>query len=250
MSSQPRGWQAPPSKPAGCPPGLEYLSVVDQLVIQQQVELLEVFSGWETANKYAVKNVYGQQMYFAAEESNFCIKQCCGPQRPFEIHIMDYMNREVMRMVRPFKCTGCANWSPLFPCCRMSLEVQAPVGTTVGYFQQDCSCIAPRFSITDAQDQVQCIIKGPLCICESPCFPFDQEFTVYSADGQTPLGKIAKKFSGIIKEMLTTADNFTVSFPIKMDTKIKATLLGAVFLIVSTRVRLVLRRFNVQLNPH
>ena len=34
---------------------------------------------------------------------------------------------------------------------------------------------------------------------------------VYSADGQRPIGKIAKKFSGFVKEMLTTADNFIVS---------------------------------------
>ena len=26
-----------------------------------------VFSGWETHNKYAVKDAHGQQMYFAAE---------------------------------------------------------------------------------------------------------------------------------------------------------------------------------------
>ncbi|KAI0214966.1 Phospholipid scramblase 2 [Lamellibrachia satsuma] len=170
------GWSPPPAPRTGCPPGLEYLTMVDQLLIHQQVELLEVFSGWETANKYAVKNTLGQQIFFAAEESNFCIKQCCGPQRPFQIHIMDFMNREVMRIDRPFKLECCGNFSPLFPCCRMQLEVQAPVGTTIGYFKQDCSCIAPKFSVSDAQDQVQLNIAGPLCICDSPCIPFDQQF--------------------------------------------------------------------------
>ena len=38
---QPEVWQAPPSRPAGYPPRLEYLAVVDQLIIQQQVELFE-----------------------------------------------------------------------------------------------------------------------------------------------------------------------------------------------------------------
>ena len=27
--------------PTGCPPGLEYLSVIDQLIVKQQIELLE-----------------------------------------------------------------------------------------------------------------------------------------------------------------------------------------------------------------
>ena len=42
--------QAPPN----CPPGLEYLLHVDQLLVKQQVELLEAFTGFETNNKYKV----------------------------------------------------------------------------------------------------------------------------------------------------------------------------------------------------
>jgi len=30
-----------PQAPVGCPPGLEYLSAVDQVLVQQQLELLE-----------------------------------------------------------------------------------------------------------------------------------------------------------------------------------------------------------------
>ena len=72
-----------PQAPAGCPPGLEYLTQVDQLLINQQIELLEsnlsyfsifwwnlfilVLTGWETQNKYRIRNSLGQQVYFAAE---------------------------------------------------------------------------------------------------------------------------------------------------------------------------------------
>ena len=34
-------WMAQPQAPLGCPPGLEYLTQIDQLLVQQQVELLE-----------------------------------------------------------------------------------------------------------------------------------------------------------------------------------------------------------------
>ena len=44
--------QAPPN----CPPGLEYLLHVDQLLVKQQVELLEAFTGFETNNKYKVSH--------------------------------------------------------------------------------------------------------------------------------------------------------------------------------------------------
>ena len=45
------------------------------------------------------------------------------------------------------------------------------------------------------------------------------------------VGKISKQWSGVLKEAFTDADNFGISFPMDLDVKIKATLLGAVFLI-------------------
>ena len=56
---------------------------------------------------------------------------------------------------------------------------------------------------------------------------------VYSADGETPVGQIRKQWSGMVKEMFTDADNFGITFPMDLDVNVKATLLGAVFLIVS-----------------
>ena len=38
-----------------CPAGLEYLLHVDRLFIKQQTEIMEVFTGIETANKYQVR---------------------------------------------------------------------------------------------------------------------------------------------------------------------------------------------------
>ena len=34
-------WMPPPQAPMGCPPGLEYLTAIDQVLVQQQIELLE-----------------------------------------------------------------------------------------------------------------------------------------------------------------------------------------------------------------
>ena len=59
---------------------------------------------------------------------------------------------------------------------------------------------------------------------------------VLSADGDVQVGKISKQWSGLIKEAFTDTDNFGVSFPADLDVRMKATLLGAVFLIVSVDV--------------
>jgi len=43
--------------PSNCPKGLEYLLHIDHLIVKQQVELLEAFTGFETANKYLVREL-------------------------------------------------------------------------------------------------------------------------------------------------------------------------------------------------
>ena len=51
--------------PLNCPPGLEYLTMIDQLIVKQKLEMLEAVAGvmgygLETSNKYKIKNVLGQ----------------------------------------------------------------------------------------------------------------------------------------------------------------------------------------------
>ena len=53
--AQQQTWATVGSVPPNCPPGLEYLVQVDQLNIQQETSLLEMFSGIEVANTYKVE---------------------------------------------------------------------------------------------------------------------------------------------------------------------------------------------------
>ena len=51
--------------PLNCPPGLEYLTMIDQLIVKQKFEAMEAIAGvmgvgLETSNKYKIKNVLGQ----------------------------------------------------------------------------------------------------------------------------------------------------------------------------------------------
>lgn len=47
------------------------------------------------------------------------------------------------------------------------------------------------------------------------------------------MGRICKQWSGLAREMFTDADHFGISFPMDLDVKMKAVLIGACFLIVS-----------------
>ena len=55
-------WMIMPTEVPNCPPGLEYLTLIDQLLVHQKVELLEAFTGFQTNNKYAIRNTLGQNV--------------------------------------------------------------------------------------------------------------------------------------------------------------------------------------------
>lgn len=212
-----------PPVPSNCPPGLEYLSIIDQLLVHQKVELLEAFTGFETENKYEVKNSLGQLVYFAKEDTDCLTRNCCGPMRPFDLKISDNFQREVIHLYRPFRCDSCC-----CPCFLQRMEVTAPPGTIIGYVTQEWSICVPKYRIENAAEECVLRIEGPFCtfsICG------DVEFKVLSKDGQTEVGKITKQWSGLVKEAFTDADNFGINFPMDLDVNIKAVLLGACFLI-------------------
>jgi len=218
-----QGYAGGHSIPINVPPGLEYLTTVDQLFVKQKVELLEAFLGCETKNKYKIKNSQGQIIYTAKEDTDCCTRNCCGPLRPFDLIIKDSQEREVIHLSRPFACGSC-----LCPCLLQSIEVEAPPGTPVGRVVQDWSMCTPQFRILDASGETVLRIEGPLCtfsLCGSV------EFQILSKDGSTQVGKISKQWSGLLREAFTDADNFGLSFPIDLDVRMKAVMLGALFLI-------------------
>ncbi|XP_077971107.1 phospholipid scramblase 2-like [Styela clava] len=215
-------WMQAPTGVPGCPPGLEYLTQVDQILVHQQVELLEAFTGFETANKYEIKNSLGQKVYFAAEQSDCCTRQCCGPCRNFEMKILDNHQQEVMHLERPLRCASC--WTP---CCLQQMTITSPPGTVIGSIEQTWDIFLPKFDVKNEQGETVLKIEGPCFTCN---FCGDVEFKVLTKEG-SEIGKISKQWSGLVKEYFTDADNFGVQFPMDLDVKMKACLLGAVFLI-------------------
>ncbi|PIO54210.1 hypothetical protein TELCIR_24432, partial [Teladorsagia circumcincta] len=50
-----------PQPIAGVPPGLEYLTMVDQIVVHQLLEFREIILNYQTRNKYVLLNANGEQ---------------------------------------------------------------------------------------------------------------------------------------------------------------------------------------------
>uniref|UniRef100_A0A8D0L3N4 Phospholipid scramblase n=1 Tax=Sphenodon punctatus TaxID=8508 RepID=A0A8D0L3N4_SPHPU len=225
VQNQPTSPRGPAWMPAipplpNCPPGLEYLSQVDQLLIHQQTELLEIVTPFETNNKYEIKNSLGQRIYFAAEQSGFLMRQW-GSSRSFTLRFFDNIGQEVMAVERPFNL--------LFSSLFQELEVQAPPGKPIGYVIQKSYNYAPEFAIQNEERIDILKLVGPCITCS--CFE-DTRFEVLNLDGSS-LGCISKQWSGFAREVFTDADNFGIQFPLELEVKMKAVLLGACFLIVS-----------------
>ncbi|XP_062845295.1 phospholipid scramblase 1-like [Trichomycterus rosablanca] len=195
---------------------------VDQILVHQKLELLEVLLGCEMNNRYEIKNSVGQQIFSAVEQNDCCTRNFCGPSRSFTLRISDNNGQEVIQLAKPFRCTSCC-----CPCCQQEMEIQSPPGNPIGYVVQKWHPCLPKLSVLGASRELLLSIEGPVCVV-SCCG--DVDFQVIGSDGSV-IGQISKQWSGLCKESLTDADNFGLTFPMDLDVKMKAVLLGACFLI-------------------
>ncbi|KAK3887916.1 hypothetical protein Pcinc_007999 [Petrolisthes cinctipes] len=208
------------------PPGLEYLAQLDQILVKQVHEVFELLSGCEMKNKYLLKNSMGQEFLKAKEDTDCCTRQCCGPARPFEMGFFDGQEQEVLHLYRPLRCSSCC-----FPCCLQSLEVSSPPGTLLGTIHQEWSICTPlggTFTVRNVSGDEVLKIEAPVCPCSCGS---DVNFNVMSADGSVEVGRITKQWRGCCAESFTDADSFGVTFPLNMEVRTKALMLGALFLI-------------------
>ncbi|XP_064468744.1 phospholipid scramblase 2-like isoform X1 [Ornithodoros turicata] len=229
-TQQQQGHQAAPARSrsnTNSPSGLEYLGALDQLIIKQQVELLEAFTGFETGNKYIACNNQGQQVYFLAESSNICTRCCCDEGRCFSMNVMDTQKRQVMKFIRPLRCQS--NYRGLCCCCLQQVEVQAPPEQTIGFVKEGCSFCRSSFYICDNAGSPLVRVQGPCITRSCPC-SCDVKFAVLTLAGKE-IGVITKQWSGAVKEMFTDADTFSVTFPLDLDIRAKASIVACSILI-------------------
>mmetsp|Transcript_961 Transcript_961/g.1957 ORF Transcript_961/g.1957 Transcript_961/m.1957 type:complete len:184 (-) Transcript_961:287-838(-) len=166
--------------------------------------------------------MYGRQIAFAAEQSDCFVRQCCGNLRPFSMPILLPNGRPAFTLQRPYKCVPSCCWF----CTLQELHIlrgDGSDGTRLGTVYQEYSLFTRWFKVCDGSGNLIYRIKGPCC------HPWT--FQIMDPSGQTELGRISKKWSGLLKEMFTDADNFNVEFPQDSTPEVRATLMGALFLI-------------------
>ncbi len=189
---------------------MERLSSISGLVVSQQKEWGEILTGFETKNRYAISDVSGSRLYLAAEEAgSTLLRWFLKALRPFTIAVLTENGQVVLRVMRPFR----------FYFHRA--EVVDSQGQTLGVIERRFSVLRRIYSVLDSSGEEVFQLFGPIL----------HPWTFQIRNDGIEYGKITKKWSGLLKEGFTDADNFGVMFPAEWDVKLKALFLGAVFLI-------------------
>ncbi len=189
---------------------MERLSSISSLVVSQQKEWGEILTGFETKNRYAISDVSGSRLYLAAEEAgSTLLRWFLKALRPFTIVVLTENGQVILRVMRPFR----------FYFHRA--EVVDSQGQTLGVIERRFSVLRRIYSVLDSSGEEVFQLLGPIL----------HPWTFQIRNDGVEYGKITKKWSGLLKEGFTDADNFGVMFPAEWDVKLKALFLGAVFLI-------------------
>ena len=164
------------------------LSQHPELYVRQEIEHLEVFTGFETQNRYSVRTPTGEQLLYAFEESGLLGRNVLSSHRPLTIHVIDRNNTNVLTASRSFF------WF------LSHLHVSDGTGQRIGSMQRRFSFLTRKFDLVDATGSVVAEMRGPIFR------PFT--FMVYQ-QGQE-IGRVTKQWSGIGREAFTDADTFKV----------------------------------------
>lgn len=184
----------------------------NRILIKQKKEWGEILTGFETRNRYALLGEDGEEIGFAAEEGGgvgaVMGRVVLGAARKCKLHVYNKEGEAVGYGDKPFR------WFFFEMAC---FEGNQKIGRIARRFR----VLGRRFTIYDADD-------NEILTIDSPFFKI-WTFTVLS--GEKVVGKISKKWSGMMKEMFTDADTFGVEFGRDVHPDVKKLLLIATFLI-------------------
>lgn len=168
------------------------LAHLNEIHVVQRRELAEVVLGAETRNKYELLTPSGEQVGFAAEQGKGFLavlaRLFMGHWRSFEIVVFDHLRQPLLRAVHPFRFFF------------QRLEVFDATGRPLGALQQRWAFFTKRFDVLDAQGNTLCEMRSGLFKVWT--FPFFR--------GELEVGRIEKKWAGLLSEAFTDADRFRV----------------------------------------
>ena len=189
---------------------MQMLERVEQLAVVQKKEWGEILTEFEQRNKYRVFGPDGVEMLRAFEiGGSFLTRYFLSSWRPFEMTLSTPEGNRVLQLRRPFKFYF------------TEIHVADANGRPLGHVQRRFSILRRLYSVFDATGRETYQLYGPLL----------HPWTFEVRQHDRTVGKIGKRWGGLLREGFTDADSFGVAFPASADVATKAVLLGATFLI-------------------
>lgn len=231
--------------------GLQFIYVQDpmtelascpSILIRQEPEFLEAFTGCETPNIYHVfgNSPLGYRYLFKCLEKSECCERmfCPSKIRSFDMDIIHCTSIDQLglgydvpfaNMQKPFMCTMAC-------CCRPEINItlngnNQEIGKAIHIF----TCCNPTFELYNARGKLKYLASANCCQCILLCpgmigKMYEGEFEIIDAVSNQVVGKIVKE-PATMAEMVTDADSYTINFPPNADAYDKLMLMGLAIMI-------------------
>ena len=180
------------------------------LAVSQKKEWGEILTGFEGTNRYVVSDERGNELFYAVEEPGSVLARLfLKAYRPFAINVLNRGGETLLRIERPFRFYF------------HTAQIFDGSGALIGTLERHFSVLRRLYSVLSTDGGKLFDLFGPLL----------HPWTFEILEGGRERGMIQKKWTGLLKEGFTDADNFGVTFPSDWSVERKTLALGAVFLI-------------------
>lgn len=187
-----------------------------RLSVRQRKRWLEILTSFDARNTYVVYDEQGNPVFNVEEQGSrfgsFIKRLFLASYRPFTSHVEDLTGqRHILSLRRPFRF--------IFH----RLEVTDAEGNRIGAIQRRWTWFRRKYIVEGPDGQAVATLFGP--------FLRPWTFKILLPGSNQEVGLVQKKWSGLLKEMFTEADNFWVAFEAVQDPALRALLFSATVLI-------------------
>ncbi|KAA1087657.1 hypothetical protein PGT21_035049 [Puccinia graminis f. sp. tritici] len=184
------------------------------LVIVRQLEMMNLFIGFEQANRYRILSPTGETLGFLAEEergfSGTLFRQIAGTHRAFQASIFDPLGAEILRIRRPFSLIN----SRIFVEDSLATD-GSEERAMIGESQQEFHLWRRRYNLFtrlgsgSAQDEEQQQLYQQFARIDAGFLSWD--FFTLDANAR-PTASVSKNFTGFGREIFTDTGQYVVRF--------------------------------------
>lgn len=164
------------------------------IVIQRELEFLNIFIGFEQANRYSIKSFDDKLIGYIMEEdvgvTNLVMRQLLGTRRPFNATVIDRNGDLLFKMIRPIQFL-----------LNSTISIRDRNDVDIGLVKSDWHLYKRRYDLFLDKKQIYRIDAGFL----------SWDFSVFNRM-QEKVAVINRNFGGFAKEMFADAGQYCINY--------------------------------------